>query len=40
MSMQDLSGIGMKLTKDSPTVSYLMFVDGCIIFCRTNKKAA
>lgn len=31
---------GVRLNKDTPKISYLIFADDCIIFCRTNKSAA
>lgn len=31
------SEIGIKITKGSPTISYLMFADNCLIFLKSNK---
>lgn len=39
MSMQNRSDIDIKFSKDSPTISYLMFGDNYIIFSWTTKKA-
>lgn len=40
MSMQNQYAIGIKLTKDSPNIHYLIFVNNLIIFCKATKKAA
>lgn len=34
------SGIGIKTAKNSHSISYLMFADACIIFCKANKASA
>lgn len=40
MSTLKSSGIRIKLTKDSSIISYLMFADDCLIFCRATEPAA
>lgn len=40
MSTMKNSGIEIKITKDSPTICYLMFPDDCSIFSRSIKWAA
>lgn len=39
MSTQRNFGIGIKLTKDFPNISYIIFADDCLFFYRTTKKA-
>lgn len=40
MTNQPKLGIGIELNKNTPKILFLMFTDGCIIFCRTTKRAA
>lgn len=40
LTSQQRSSVGTRLDKDTHNISYLMFVDDCIIFCRTTTSAA
>lgn len=39
MPTQKKSGIGIKLNKDFPNISYLMFIDNCITFCNKGSSS-
>lgn len=40
LANQRKTGVGIKISKDDPNISYLMFANDCIIFCRSTKKTA